>query len=264
MGKLNVLSRMRKAERNEIKKTEKEIKEICRKNVKQELDKQQDKIIRDSAYQSFGVTFYILARDFGFDAEMLANLKDAIEDEFSLMQIGILGKEYNAYHTLNYLKENYNIDFNESKFDKKAKEENDSKEIKENKEVNEMDEETKTQQKENVCKLCGKSISGRKHFHEECVVNDAVETINSGNKLTAAHYNRLQAFGYTASDIRNIAQGRVQEIQQEILTDDEYNELKCTIGYIIENHPECKYKRIDSVIRYTVDMILKVLSQEEK
>lgn len=104
-----------------LMKREAEVKQIVRKEVEKELTARQDEIQREAAYQAMAVTFYILSRDFGFGKQRLASLKDAIEDEFALMDIGILGKEYNALHVFRHLKEKYGIDFNESKFDKKVK-----------------------------------------------------------------------------------------------------------------------------------------------
>jgi hypothetical protein len=100
-------------------KTEKEIKAICDAFIREELSARTDEIIHNAAYQAMAVTFYILSRDYGFGKQRLANLKDAIEDEFYLMDIGILGKPYTTSHTINYLKDKFNIDFGVSKFDRK-------------------------------------------------------------------------------------------------------------------------------------------------
>lgn len=102
-----------------VMKTEKEIKAICDAFIREELSARTDEIIHNAAYQAMAVTFYILSRDYGFGKQRLANLKDAIEDEFSLMDIGILGKPYTTSHTINYLKDKFNIDFGVSKFDRK-------------------------------------------------------------------------------------------------------------------------------------------------
>lgn len=102
-----------------LMKSEKEVQAICRAEVTKEMTKHQDLIIQNAAYQSLGVAFRVLARDYGFGRRRLAKLKDLIEAEFKLMQIGVLGKEYNAHHVLNYLKETYGIDFSESQYTKK-------------------------------------------------------------------------------------------------------------------------------------------------
>lgn len=102
-----------------VMRTEKEIQKICRAVVEKDLEERQDAIIQDAVHQALGVAFHILSRDFGFGRRRLKKLKDEIEAEFKLMQIGVLGKEYNAHHVLNYLKETYGIDFSESQYTKK-------------------------------------------------------------------------------------------------------------------------------------------------
>lgn len=93
-----------------VLKTEKQIRTICEAHVTERYDE----ITHNAAYQSMAVTFYILSRDFGFGKQRLAKLKDAIEDEFALMDVGILGRDYNANHVCAHLKEKYDIDFGES------------------------------------------------------------------------------------------------------------------------------------------------------
>lgn len=102
-----------------VMKSEKKIKAICDAFIREELSARTDEIIANSAYQTLAVAFYVLSRDYGFGKQRLANLKDAIEDEFRLMDEGILGKPYTTSHTVNHLKEKYNIDFGVSKFDRK-------------------------------------------------------------------------------------------------------------------------------------------------
>ena len=101
-----------------VMKMEKEIKAICDSFIRQELSARTDEIITNSAYQTLAVAFYILSRDFKFGKKRLADLKNAIEDEFKLMDEGILGKPYNAFNTIKYLKDKFNIDFEVSKFDR--------------------------------------------------------------------------------------------------------------------------------------------------
>lgn len=102
-----------------VMKTQKEIEKICRTVVTKDLEECQDAIVQDAVHQALGVAFFILSRDYGFGRRRLAKLKDEIEAEFKLMQIGVLGKEYNALHVLSYLKETYGIDFTESQYTKK-------------------------------------------------------------------------------------------------------------------------------------------------
>jgi hypothetical protein len=60
-----------------------------------------------------------------------------------------------------------------------------------------------------VCKICGKPTeavypSHRTHYHDECIINEAIEIIKSGNKLTQTQYNRLFLRGYTLKYITEI------------------------------------------------------------
>lgn len=63
-----------------------------------------------------------------------------------------------------------------------------------------------------VCKLCGKptvaGLSGRRqHFHEHCVVNDAINTVLGSQKLSKAQLSRLYAMGYDAKEIKEMIKG---------------------------------------------------------
>jgi hypothetical protein len=60
-----------------------------------------------------------------------------------------------------------------------------------------------------VCKICGKPTeavysSHRTHYHDECIINEAIEIIKSGDKLTITQYNRLFQRGYTLKYITEI------------------------------------------------------------
>lgn len=60
-----------------------------------------------------------------------------------------------------------------------------------------------------VCKICGEPTeavysSHRQHFHDECIINEAIEIIKSGKKLSASQYNRLFLRGYTLKHIAEI------------------------------------------------------------
>jgi hypothetical protein len=64
-----------------------------------------------------------------------------------------------------------------------------------------------------VCKICGKPTeavysSHRTHYHDECIINEAIEIIKSGNKLTQTQYNRLFLRGYTLKYIAEIMRER--------------------------------------------------------
>jgi hypothetical protein len=64
-----------------------------------------------------------------------------------------------------------------------------------------------------VCELCGKPTEAvytphRTHYHDECIINEAIEIIKSGNKLTQTQYNRLFLRGYTLKYIAEIMKER--------------------------------------------------------
>ena len=61
------------------------------------------------------------------------------------------------------------------------------------------------------CRLCGKLIKqvmlsdhkGRAQMHDECVYNDAVKTLQSGNELTEVQQQRLRTRGYSIRELKN-------------------------------------------------------------
>lgn len=60
-----------------------------------------------------------------------------------------------------------------------------------------------------VCKLCGKPTEAgytnyKPHYHDECIINEAIEIIKSGQNLTDTQYSRLFQRGYTIGYIREI------------------------------------------------------------
>lgn len=61
-----------------------------------------------------------------------------------------------------------------------------------------------------LCRICGKPTvaeftRNKPHYHEECVVNDCVETLSNGGKLSRAQYQRLYARGYLMREIYEMA-----------------------------------------------------------
>ena len=67
-----------------------------------------------------------------------------------------------------------------------------------------------------VCKICGKPTeavytSHKTHYHDECIVNEAVEVYKSGQNLTDAQYLRLYSRGYTMRDIKRFVREREKQ-----------------------------------------------------
>lgn len=62
------------------------------------------------------------------------------------------------------------------------------------------------------CKICGEPIrwTSTKHptRHDECIINEIIKRINSGNRMTDAQYQQLQCLGYDlgsfAEDYRKV------------------------------------------------------------
>lgn len=99
-----------------IMKSEKEIRQLCRKHVEEAYAEKSEEIAQDVAYQAFAVVMCVLNKKFGFGGTRLNTLKDAIEDEFAMMKSGILGRSYTTNDCVRFLKEKYNIDFSESRY----------------------------------------------------------------------------------------------------------------------------------------------------
>lgn len=90
--------------------------DVAAKKAAYELrDKIQDKIERDIFEQTIATVFWVLHKNFGFGSERLKRLKDATEDEFVLMQQGILGNEYNPRYCQEWLK-SIGIDLTKSQY----------------------------------------------------------------------------------------------------------------------------------------------------
>lgn len=92
---------------------------VKQKIVRQQLDEISDELYAQFAhgiaYQTLATAFWVLHRDFGFGAERLKRLKDGIEDEFNLMEIGVFGKEYTTAEPVKWCKD-HGIDFEESQY----------------------------------------------------------------------------------------------------------------------------------------------------
>lgn len=65
-----------------------------------------------------------------------------------------------------------------------------------------------------ICKLCGKRIEPVRlegmripsnHMHEECVISDCVKTLESGERLSGAQYQRAYSRGYSLDELKELA-----------------------------------------------------------
>ena len=95
-----------------VMKTEKQVRELCREEVKNRYEE----ISKDVAYQSFAMCFYVLNMYYGFGAKRLNDLKDAIELEYWKMQEAPLGVKYDPDDVIKLVKERFGIDFSVSQF----------------------------------------------------------------------------------------------------------------------------------------------------
>lgn len=95
-----------------------------RRAVKEESERQTtviyEKAMKDAAYQCFATMMVVLHREFGFGGERLRRVKDLTEAEFFAMMNGVLGKSYDTTDCVRFLKETYNIDFEESMYGRKT------------------------------------------------------------------------------------------------------------------------------------------------
>lgn len=71
-----------------------------------------------------------------------------------------------------------------------------------------------------MCAICGEIIDKSKmttrcertaRMHEQCVVNDAVNTISSGKRLNNMQRKRLYRRGYSVTDIKEIIREEIHE-----------------------------------------------------
>ena len=97
-----------------LMKSEREVREICKRETDVYLRENYDQIVRQAVYQTLAVVFFVLHRCFGFGGKRLHRLKNEIESEFVMMKTGILGRKYDADDCKRFLNERYEIDFEES------------------------------------------------------------------------------------------------------------------------------------------------------
>lgn len=79
-----------------------------------------------------------------------------------------------------------------------------------------------------LCRICGKptvatNTTHKPFYHEECLVDEAIEIIKAGRKLTNLQYNRLYIKGYSMKELRNIMIERINEGEEN------ENETGCAI-----------------------------------
>ena len=97
-------------------KTEAQIRRVVQEEAKRQATEIYDMAMQDSVYQAFAVMMCVLHREFGFGGERLRRLKDLTEDEFMSMKTGVLGKPYSTNDCVRFLKQQYGIDFSESRY----------------------------------------------------------------------------------------------------------------------------------------------------
>lgn len=102
-----------------LMKREVEFKQICKEEAEKEVSKLQYEIMRDAVYQTMQVVFYVLSKEFKFGKKRLTLLKNLIENEFFLMESNFLNLNYNPTDCGRFLKEKFDIDFNESQYTRK-------------------------------------------------------------------------------------------------------------------------------------------------
>lgn len=88
-----------------------------RKQVEKEFDRLKadvhDSVVKDVIPQFTAVCLCALHKEYGFGAKRLRRFLDAVNDEFKMMDCGILGKKYDPQACLDFLKNEYKIDVDE-------------------------------------------------------------------------------------------------------------------------------------------------------
>ena len=99
-----------------LMKSDREVREICKRETNAYLRENYEQIAKQAAYQTIAVAFVALHRYFGFGGRRLDQLKGHIESEFVMMKTGVLGRDYSADDCTKFLKDRYGIDFSESAY----------------------------------------------------------------------------------------------------------------------------------------------------
>ena len=72
-----------------------------------------------------------------------------------------------------------------------------------------------------MCKICGKPVLpergtlrryARKQIHEECVINDVINTVRNGERISSCQMTRLVTRGLCMEDIREEIRMREEEL----------------------------------------------------
>lgn len=117
------------------------------------------------------------------------------------------------------------------------------------------------------CKICGKPTSRNtetnytRSLHEKCVTDNIADTLILGEKLTNVQQSRLRSRGYTKADFDVLIANRLDELT-ELITDDEREELKAVINYILDNHTNDEAYKIKISIRHIVGLLLQPYRKE--
>lgn len=99
-----------------IIQTERQLRKIIDKNINERIPELYDEIERNTAYQCIATVFAVLAKNYGFGKVRLNRLKNEVEDEFALMESGVLGREYSTSDVCKWLKERFDIDFSRTQY----------------------------------------------------------------------------------------------------------------------------------------------------
>lgn len=95
---------------------DKRSREIAREEVKKMRDEIYAYCERDCSYQAIATCLWVLHRHFGFGKTRLQRLKNLIEDEYRLMELGILGKDYSPRDLQKWLKDEMKIDLDATQY----------------------------------------------------------------------------------------------------------------------------------------------------
>lgn len=92
---------------------QKQVKQLAEQEYLRLKDTVYDNVIRDVIPQFLSVCMVILNRENNFGEKRLRRFVESVMSEFTLMNRGVLGREYDPLQCIDYLKDKYGIDVDE-------------------------------------------------------------------------------------------------------------------------------------------------------
>lgn len=99
-----------------VLRTDKQIKRALHKEALKQSKEIYGQALEDAAYQVESVMLCVLHKHFGFGKKRLHKLFNLIEDEFILMNQGVLGRSYTTDDCKQFLKDEFDLDVEASQY----------------------------------------------------------------------------------------------------------------------------------------------------